>query len=74
MKSLEERWWDLSNNLQVDGNHTQDWWNIIRGRYSEKQRYYHTLDHLTEMFRHYDEHAFRLKQPELVSLAIFFHE
>ena len=37
-------------------------------------RFYHTLHHLHEMFRHFDSHVTQLRRPELVALAIFFHD
>ena len=37
-------------------------------------RFYHTLDHLHNMLQHFDAHVRQLQRPELVVLAIFFHD
>lgn len=43
-------------------------------RYSGKGRYYHNCEHLTAMFRLYDEYHAYLQNPDVVTLAIFFHD
>ncbi|CAM9669834.1 unnamed protein product [Choristocarpus tenellus] len=48
------------------------WWNIVQERYREPVRYYHTLDHIADMLEGSKE--FELSRPELVQLAIFFHD
>ena len=51
---------------------------IWRGRliqhYGEEQRHYHTMQHITDMSNLWQHHRQNLKQPELVALAILFHE
>lgn len=72
---LQHRWLSTAIDvLKISGDLPQKWWGVIEGRYSEKQRHYHTLRHLEEMFQHFDKYFKKLNQPELVVLAIFFHE
>ena len=37
-------------------------------------RYYHTLNHLKELFEFYDEYKSKLNNPVVVALSIWFHE
>ena len=74
MTELADRWFDLCNRLRMEKTTSSKWWEMIQSRYNETQRRYHTLDHLLEMFQHFDQHTNRLQEPDLVSLAIFFHE
>nr|XP_034302316.1 uncharacterized protein LOC117681522 isoform X2 [Crassostrea gigas] len=72
---LHQRWLSTAIDvLKISGDLPQKWWGVIEGRYSEKQRHYHTLRHLEEMFQHFDKYFKKLNQPELVVLAIFFHD
>ena len=75
LMDLRQRWLELGiDRLKAPEDVVLKWWGQIEERYSEAQRRYHTLNHLEEMFRHFDQYSRKLMQPELVSLAIFFHE
>lgn len=75
LMDLQQRWLNTTIDvLKIPGDLPQKWWGVIEGRYSETQRHYHTLWHLEEMFQHFDRHFKNLTQPELVVLAIFFHD
>ena len=75
LMDLRQRWLELGKDrLKASEDVVLKWWGQIEERYSEAQRRYHTLHHLEEMFRHFDQYSRKLMQPELVSLAIFFHE
>jgi len=79
IEALEVRWNYTKNCFddKVHSNHGwSDWWTTIKERYTEITREYHTLRHLSEMFWHYDRAVKEkwLERPELVSLAIFFHD
>ena len=50
------------------------WWDEITRRYSEKQRHYHTLDHIADMVARWKGRRDKLQDPNLVAYAIFFHE
>lgn len=73
---VKRRWQDVNRKVGVTDKATDKWWTVVRDRYSECHRHYHTLDHLNEMFQHLDsikQHV-ALSRPQLISLAIFFHE
>lgn len=76
MVSLEERWGSLVGELGVKEDCCRRWWRVVCERYSEPQRFYHTLDHIRSLFVLFDEVNERgmLSRPDLVALAIFFHE
>ena len=42
--------------------------------YQEPQRHYHTLEHLSECFVLFDEVKDALHRPDLVALALFYHD
>ncbi|XP_048731044.1 uncharacterized protein LOC125648151 isoform X2 [Ostrea edulis] len=72
---LRQRWTTLAKEtLTVPESISWKWWEHIEQRYNESQRHYHTLRHLEEMFQHFDQFQNELIHPELVSLAIFFHD
>lgn len=52
----------------------ESWLVDLCARYSEPQRYYHTLTHIEHMFELFNQHKSALKRPEIVAMAIWFHE
>ncbi|KAF2074551.1 hypothetical protein CYY_004134 [Polysphondylium violaceum] len=50
------------------------WWNVIESRYNEKQRYYHTMNHINELLGLHDRFKLKLKSSETVLLSIWFHD
>lgn len=46
----------------------------LEKRYSERGRHYHNFDHLAAMFRLFDAVQPALQYPDIVALAIFFHD
>lgn len=49
-------------------------WKEIEKAYTESHRGYHVLAHLGHMFALYDTIRHKLKHPEIVALAIWFHD
>ena len=72
--SLQERWAEINKGLGVSERLCSKWWEIIKGRYSEPQRHYHTLAHLEDMFEKFETVKDKICQPAAVSLSVFFHE
>ncbi|XP_062582105.1 uncharacterized protein LOC134243892 [Saccostrea cucullata] len=73
--ALRQRWLKLARDtLRVKEEVCQKWWGYIEQKYSESQRHYHTLHHLEEMFQHFDQYHEKMARPELVSLAVYFHD
>lgn len=71
---LGARWTVLCQTLRVSEAATNKWWTIVRDGMQEKQRHYHTLTHLEELFAHADAFKSHLRDPCAVDLAIFFHD
>lgn len=69
---LQSRWSNLTEGILKDVS--EKWWNVIKERYSELHRKYHTLSHLRKMFYHMDTHTNEIQDPTAMSYAIFFHE
>eukprot|EP00658_Telonema_sp_P-2_P071093 TRINITY_DN60412_c0_g1_i2.p1 TRINITY_DN60412_c0_g1~~TRINITY_DN60412_c0_g1_i2.p1 ORF type:complete len:151 (-),score=40.29 TRINITY_DN60412_c0_g1_i2:88-540(-) len=75
---LHKRWKGLrehiGNGEPPETDIWEKWFGVLESGYSEPERRYHTLRHLTEMFWHYDCVRDQLESPELVALAIWFHD
>lgn len=50
------------------------WSNYLEKRYGEEQRHYHTMKHLEDMSLLWHNYRARLGSPQLVALAILFHD
>eukprot|EP01125_Pyxidicula_operculata_P017319 TRINITY_DN6067_c0_g1_i1.p2 TRINITY_DN6067_c0_g1~~TRINITY_DN6067_c0_g1_i1.p2 ORF type:complete len:220 (-),score=31.26 TRINITY_DN6067_c0_g1_i1:20-679(-) len=72
--TLFTRWDTLMNKLKVGSPQCQKWYKNIETKYKEPQRYYHTLEHIEELFGYYDKYFTLLQKPEVVQLSIFFHD
>jgi predicted metal-dependent HD superfamily phosphohydrolase len=76
-RQLEERWEQLCKQIGADDAApacSTRWWACIRDHYCEPSRRYHILKHLQFMFGYFDQYQTKLERPQLVSLAIFFHD
>jgi predicted metal-dependent HD superfamily phosphohydrolase len=60
--------------LKVAPEVSARWWRRVRDNYAHHSRYYHSLDHLEEMFGWYDELLPHINAPTEVALAMFFHD
>ena len=49
-------------------------WQEIKSSYTHPSRYYHNLDHIQDMIQKWEELKDKFEQPELVALAIFYHD
>lgn len=49
-------------------------WGEIEKNYDKKQRKYHNLTHLEELFNHFDVYIESLNTPDEVAFAIFYHD
>eukprot|EP01127_Copromyxa_protea_P010424 TRINITY_DN2538_c0_g1_i8.p1 TRINITY_DN2538_c0_g1~~TRINITY_DN2538_c0_g1_i8.p1 ORF type:complete len:223 (+),score=41.37 TRINITY_DN2538_c0_g1_i8:53-670(+) len=50
------------------------WHERVSTHYSESQRHYHTLEHLSELFEYRERFQNKLQKLEVVDLAIWFHD
>lgn len=65
-----QRLWGELGARSVDGGLL----NRLVAAYSERQRHYHTLQHLRECFAHFDAAAPLARRPAEVELALWFHD
>lgn len=72
--ALRERWLTLTRRLSVPDEAGERWWCTLHAAYSEPHRYYHTLEHLSDLLRLSDAHARIIEEREAVELAIWFHD
>lgn len=70
--SLQTRWSKLDEGILQDIG--EKWWNVVKEKYSEPSRKYHTFSHLWKMFRHMDSHLNELQDATAMSYAIYFHD
>jgi predicted metal-dependent HD superfamily phosphohydrolase len=71
--SLERRWRDLWGRLGAQGDAGLVFAELVR-RWSEPHRAYHTLVHLDEALAELDAARSQARQPDVVELAVWFHD
>lgn len=68
-------WVEMCAALEVPSVEAQQWWEKLRSMYQEEGRAYHCWDHVVALLSDMRSFALgRLKDPLLVTLAIFFHD
>lgn len=73
--SLLSRWLASAGSVRLGVREAlTQWWRVIEDRYTEKQRHYHSLQHVLDMFVLWDGHRERLEGERCVAMAIVFHE
>lgn len=71
-QTLEQRFKDLNAARPVEL--VEKAWQRIALAYQESQRHYHTLVHLSQLFRQFDQLSPGLKNAPVVAMAIFYHD
>lgn len=71
---LRARWQALATHLAADRGAADATWDALLRHYSEPQRAYHNLSHVMALLRHADVERAYIHRPELVELAIWFHD
>ena len=66
--SVKGKWEALCEKIGVSEECCDKWWDFISNQYSRKCRYYHTLNHIQNLYHN------ALGQNESIELAIFFHD
>lgn len=74
MKHLYEDWLKLAKNYFEDENTAQSLWNSIYKNYSTKNRYYHSLKHISSMLDLAKENKSEILNYDEVIFAIWFHD
>jgi len=75
MRTASDHWLALWQRLEASGDATA-WHTRLLSAYSEPQRAYHSLQHLDECLRVFDEAkaSGSIKRPDLVEIALWFHD
>lgn len=71
---LRARWQALMNQVASDRAAADATWDALVKHYSEPHRAYHNLSHVMALLRHADSERAHIKRPEVVELAIWFHD
>lgn len=72
ISNLQMRWAKLTKGVLEDVS--EMWWNVVKEKYCEASRKYHTFSHLHKMFYHMDSHLNQVQNVIAMSYAIFFHD
>ena len=67
-----ERWNKLCRRLGLSADGAA--YDALIKAHAEKQRAYHTLDHIAACFRHLDDVRDQLERPDEVEIALWFHD
>ncbi len=73
-KLVAEKWNEISLNLNLAESKRLEVWEVINTRYSEPQRYYHTLKHIEHMLTLTSQYSDKIKYMTVVNLAVIFHD
>ncbi len=73
-EQLKIRFQNLLENFTNDQNIISEYWKEIEKSYENKKRFYHTLNHLTEIFIHFDLHKNLIESPSAFQFSIFYHD
>ena len=67
-------WEKLATDLRLPSEVKDDALKLLNLRYGEPARFYHTLDHIDELMRFYDEYRGKIVDNLAVRLAIMYHD
>ncbi len=71
---LKNRFETLCLKFTSDHNLTEKFWLEIEKKYSEKNRYYHNLQHLEALFEEVEQVKEMIKNFDTISFSIFYHD
>jgi predicted metal-dependent HD superfamily phosphohydrolase len=74
IRLAKSRFEKLAPSLGATPAQAERWLSTILNSYGESQRHYHTIDHVEAMLAAFEEHKGAVTEPEVVLLAIFFHD
>ena len=72
-KTVNDLWMETCKGV-VPPALAKKWWHVLKYHYEEGHRHYHTLAHIYEMCKYWNEHKHQLRAPKEVFFAILFHE
>ncbi len=74
MIDLQAEWVRLCGALNIEATAGAQVWTQLAAAYGEPHRHYHTLDHINAVVANGRRLHDRFTQPDLVLLALFFHD
>jgi predicted metal-dependent HD superfamily phosphohydrolase len=72
--NLQARFNALQLSLGAKSDVAEKWSSELVARYTEQQRYYHTVSHVAAMLDCLDTHVVGMTDPLAVELAVYFHD
>lgn len=74
MMNLREKFFQLCSQFTQEKTEIEKFWLEIENKYSEKGRHYHNLIHLDNMFAELELVKDKIKDFNLVSFSVFYHD
>jgi predicted metal-dependent HD superfamily phosphohydrolase len=71
---LKERFQHICFQYSQDQNLIDNLWSEIEKKYTEKERYYHNLEHLESMFSELDSVKDKISNFNNISFSVFYHD
>ncbi|HEX6916342.1 MAG TPA: hypothetical protein VF145_13925, partial [Chitinophagaceae bacterium] len=71
-QQLQQRFYELNAGRSAEA--VQQAWKVIQAAYLESHRCYHTLNHLSDLFRQMDQVKPMLKNVPVVAMAVYYHD
>ena len=71
---MRARWQSLMTHLASDHAGAEATWDAVVQHYTEPHRAYHNFFHIMALLRHADAERASIRHPEVVELAIWFHD
>jgi predicted metal-dependent HD superfamily phosphohydrolase len=72
--NLKERFQHICSQYSQDQNLIENLWSEIEKKYTERERYYHNLEHLENMFSELDSVKDRISNFSNISFSVFYHD
>lgn len=71
---LKEIFVRLSNKYSADINLSEQLWSEIEKNYSSKERYYHNLQHIQNMYSELESHKHLISDWDTMLFSLFYHD
>lgn len=72
VSQMEEIFMGLCHRLKVDEPEVH--WKVLKGSYAEPNRFYHTMEHIEDMWGEFDQHRHKIDWNAPMEWAIFWHD
>ena len=71
---LQKRFYELLETWVNNKAQIKLQWTELISKYNSRERHYHNMSHLTELFQYFDKYVGQLQYPNEVEYAIFYHD